>query len=209
MTPEFAKGIDPLIKSLLRIRKQGSQQSVSDYKHQLVEAFDQASRRLDKHGKCWEHAKFALVCWIDSEIISIHPTWKDEVLEAYYFSSGRGSREFFVRAEQAYRDRCLDALEVFLLCFLFGFRGVYQDQSHIPKDLPRTEILWQESMIRRLEKKWYRPQKNWHETVTWNPEQGENTGWATLVNTGLFCLFAFFCLTAVVLSDYLVPLLGK
>jgi type VI secretion system protein ImpK len=195
MTPKFAAVVEPLIVSLLSMVDQAISRPLIFLRTEATRAIDQAAERLDGCDD-WEDAKHALVCWFDYEIISIHPEWKDNPLEVHYFNQGIGGEEFFRRAEKAYRDHHWDALEVYYLCFLMGFRGIYwsDQKAAIPSELPETKEAWQKEIAKRLANKRYRPPSEWAEVRTNLVESEELVGWKTLVDTSLFFCFAAVCL---------------
>ncbi len=115
--------------------------------------------KIDKHSRDiagneeWEHfAKYAIIAWIDGLMIKNMFTrehWRDLVLEVQYFRmGGTAEDEFFKRCEQAKRKGYKNAVEVFFLCFVLGFRGIYEDPSvpvNLPQ-LPRNGMQWQKEI---------------------------------------------------------------
>lgn len=98
----------------------------------------------------WEnYAKYALVAWIDSLMIGnpfVGDHWSDLVLEVDYFETrGEAADEFFRRSEDALQKRYRNAVEVFFLCFVLGFRGIYNDPHALSgyRHLPPTAEEWQ------------------------------------------------------------------
>ena len=100
----------------------------------LIKAADGAVRRpaLGEIGDNFEGVGFALACWLD-DLFIIDPAspwrtaWKEESIEfALYRSQDRASK-FWQQARQAELRADFDALEVFYLCQMLGFRGEYRD----------------------------------------------------------------------------------
>lgn len=151
MTPEYEKVIDPLLTNLLAIIKRADRLSIRDLTVELREEFDRANALMEIDRE-WKYALYAMVAWVDSEMIVCHNRWKDETLEAFYFQSGNAYTEFFLRAEKAYEKRYFNAFEVFYICFMFGYHGVYQsgDRTTVPKSLPISDAEWQKKAAGRI-----------------------------------------------------------
>ena len=188
MTPEYENVIDPLMTSLLAIVQRSDQLTIRDLTVELHEEFDRASMKMETDRE-WKYAMYAMVAWVDSEIIINHNKWKDETLEAHYFRTGNAYTEFFLRAEKAYEKRYFNAFEVYFTCFMFGYHGVYQtgDKTVVPKSLPLTDADWQKkasSRIGRIRKS--RKEEKWTDTRVedWNNDM--LTGRSELVNSLIF-----------------------
>ncbi|MEL7498860.1 MAG: DotU family type IV/VI secretion system protein [Planctomycetota bacterium] len=151
MSPEYEKVIDPLFTNLLAIIQRADRLSIRDLTVELREEFDRANSIMETDRE-WKYALYAMVAWVDSEMIISHNRWKDETLEAYYFKSGNAYTEFFLRAEKAYEKRYFNAFEVFYICFMFGYHGVYQtgDKTTVPKSLPVSDAEWQKKAAGRI-----------------------------------------------------------
>ena len=99
------------------------------------------------HREGWELAKYALVAWIDDVLIEApwpgRDWWENNSLEFAYFNTRDRATQFFKRAKQAAQLTRRDALEVFYVCVILGFRGLYAmpeaaflaDQLDLPPDL--------------------------------------------------------------------------
>ncbi len=188
MTPEYERVIDPLLSNLLAIVQRADQLSIRDLTVELREEFDRVNAVMETDRE-WKYALYAMVAWVDSEMIICHNRWKDETLEAYYFKSGNAYTEFFLRAEKAYEKRYFNAFEVFYICFMFGYHGVYQtgDKTTVPKSLPISDVEWQKkaagriARIRKAEK-----QDSWHATRDEEWENRPLEGKNNLVNSLIF-----------------------
>ena len=173
MSPEFEKVIDPLITNLLGIIQRSDRLTIHELTVELREEFDRANLLMETDRE-WKYATYALIAWVDSEIIINHNRWKDETLESHYFKTGNAYTEFFLRAEAAYTKRYFNAFEVFYICFMFGYHGVYQtgDKTVVPKKLPMTDTEWQKQAAGRLSRiRKTRAQPKWEET---QPDDWEN-----------------------------------
>ena len=188
MTPEYELVVDPLLSNLLAIVQRADQLSIRDLTVELREEFDRANARMETDRE-WKYALYAMVAWVDSEMIICHNRWKDETLEAYYFKSGNAYTEFFLRAEKAYEKRYFNAFEVFYICFMFGYHGVYQtgDKTSVPRSLPISDIEWQKkaagriARIHKAEKK-----ENWNLTREDEWERRPLEGKTNLINSLIF-----------------------
>ena len=99
MSPEYENIIDPLLTNLLSIVQRADQLTIRDLTVELREEFDRANRKMETDRE-WKYATYAMVAWVDSEIIISHNRWKDETLEAHYFGTGNAYTEFFLRAKR-------------------------------------------------------------------------------------------------------------
>lgn len=163
MSPEFAKIVDPLFCRLLDLTENTNRWSLAELKSQLMKAIDDVTNQLG-NTQDWIMARYAIVAWVDSEIISRLPAWKDNTLEATYFRSGVAHSRFFEGAVKATERKLVDACECFLLCFMFGFRGVYgdNDPAKIPPEWPRSEEEWQRQVGGFVQSMRTKPDIKWH-----------------------------------------------
>lgn len=138
MTPKFAKAVDPIFMHVLRLldRIENSESpNPEEDQLQIRSLIDQAEALLGA-GPEWELAKYALVSWIDEMLVDApwesREWWKNNVLEQQIFSSRKRHQQFFISAQQASELIGKDALEVFYVCVILGFRGLYHDPSSGP-----------------------------------------------------------------------------
>jgi len=70
--------------------------------------------------------RYALACWLD-EIFILDSPWKDQwnvnSLESTLYKSRERATEFWEQAQRAQTRATRDALEVYYLCVMLGFRG--------------------------------------------------------------------------------------
>ncbi len=99
----------------------------------------------------WELAKFAIICWIDELLSNLdwpgREWWLNNTLEFLLFRGRDRATDFYRRAEETSAFQKRDGLEVFYLCVILGFRGLYQDLNSEPMeaarlDLPPTLTKW-------------------------------------------------------------------
>ena len=201
MSPEYQNVVDHLISSLLDIVERSPRMMVNELTVELRGEFDRVNAEMETDRQ-WKYAAYALVAWVDSEIILNHNRWKDETLESHYFKTGNAFSEFFSRAEIAYTKSYFDAFEVFYICFMFGYHGIYQtgDKTIIPKSLPRSDSEWQKQAARRIGRiRKKRPKTTWS-NVQWNDRSNlPLDGFRSFTNS----LFLFVTLLIVCLAVFL------
>jgi type VI secretion system protein ImpK len=70
--------------------------------------------------------RYALACWLD-EIFILDSAWKDQwngnSMESTLYKSRERATEFWIQAERSQTRPTKDALEVYYLCVMLGFRG--------------------------------------------------------------------------------------
>jgi type VI secretion system protein ImpK len=133
MTPRFAAAVDPIFLHVLglldRIAK-GESGHVQEERASIRALLDQAGAKAGA-GQQWELARYALVCWIDEVLLEApwdgHEWWNNNVLEVEVFKMREAAEKFFFDAKEAAGLPQRDALEVFYVCVILGFRGLYRD----------------------------------------------------------------------------------
>jgi type VI secretion system protein ImpK len=163
MTPKFAQAVDPVILNVLALldRIHRDEQPIAQDERLRVRALiEQAEARVGAAEE-WRLAKYALVSWIDEMLVEApwegRDWWSNNVLEVELFSTRQCYDQFYVRAKEASTLPQRDALEVYYICVVLGFRGLYRDpdfaQATIQAlDLPPDVESWakQASMAVRL-----------------------------------------------------------
>ena len=86
--PDYQKIVDPLLSSLLDIIERSPRMTLNELTVELRGEFDRVNAEMETDRQ-WKYAAYALVAWVDSEIILNHNRWKDETLESYYFKNGK------------------------------------------------------------------------------------------------------------------------
>jgi type VI secretion system protein ImpK len=135
MTPNFAQAVDPIylyVLALLDRISRSAKIKVHDERANIRNLIDEAEARLG-FGSEWELAKYALVSWVDEMLVETdwegREWWGNNVLEIELFNSRERNETFFIKARKASTITGRDALEVFYVCVILGFRGLYQDPS--------------------------------------------------------------------------------
>jgi type VI secretion system protein ImpK len=133
MTPKFAQAVDPVILNVLalldRIHR-GEDPTAQDERLRIRGLLDQAEALVGAAQE-WRLAKYALVSWIDEMLVDApwqgRDWWSNNVLEVEMFSTRQCYDQYFVRAKEASTLPQRDALEVYYICVVLGFRGLYRD----------------------------------------------------------------------------------
>jgi type VI secretion system protein ImpK len=133
MTPQFAQAIDPIMLHVLGLLERIAREehpSPQDERLRIRGLLDQADAMLGA-GQQWTLAKYALASWIDEMLVdaawSGREWWSNNVLEVELFSSRECYDRFYILAKEASTLTQRDALEVFYVCVVLGFRGLYRD----------------------------------------------------------------------------------
>jgi type VI secretion system protein ImpK len=134
MTPEFAKAVDPVFEYVLELldRLESGQGETSGEREQqrIMRALDRAEAALGSGNDDWTAAKFALACWIDemlaAPIWDHHEYWTNNPLEKGLFGTADRALLFYTWSKKAAAERRRDSLEVYYLCVILGFRGLYE-----------------------------------------------------------------------------------
>jgi len=141
MSPKFARAVDPIFSCVLdlfdRIDR-GQPCDPADERAKIVKAFDAASAQLGNAPEWKDLAAYAMYAWIDSELANVRPWdgrdwWQSHSLEVEYWGQGVASTMFFERAKEAAALPSKDALEVFYVCIVLGFRGFYENMPEEDK----------------------------------------------------------------------------
>ena len=186
MTPEFATVVDPVFEYTLELLdrlEQGGDLDVAQEQqnitHMLSHAESKLARNQDRRWQSeWELAQFAIVCWIDSMITETALTldeqkrqqWIGHPLQLQLFQTVEGGVEFFSRAKKASSEHAIDALEVYYLCVILGFRGFY-DQPELVESFAKQYKLF----------------SSLQEWKNWAAESIRSNTAPELVNSGRIC----------------------
>ena len=153
MTPKFAKAVDPVFMHVLGLLERISHDEnppVAEERVKIRGWLDQAEGQLG-HGPDWQLAKYALVSWIDDVLIDApwegRNWWKENALEVEVFNTRLRNEQFYMKAKEAASLPSKDALEVFYVAVVLGFRGLYRDPNAAavlaePRGLPLDLEAW-------------------------------------------------------------------
>lgn len=133
MTPKFAQAVDPVLLHVLGLLERigrDDRPSPQEERLQIMSLLDQAEAIVGV-GQEWELAKYGLISWIDEVLLETpwdgREYWGNNVLEAEIFNTRLCHEQFYARAQQASTLPRRDALEVYYVCVVLGFRGLYRD----------------------------------------------------------------------------------
>jgi type VI secretion system protein ImpK len=133
MTPQFSKAADPVFLHVLGLLDRiGNDEdpSAQDEQAKIEAVLDRAGVAVGQSAE-WELAEYALICWIDEVLIEApwagHSWWVNNTLEFKRRKTTLANEQFYVRAKEASALKGRDALEVFYVCAVLGFRGLYRD----------------------------------------------------------------------------------
>lgn len=157
MTPQFAKAVDPIFEHVLALLDriedgEGHLIEPEAQKDRIQQLMDQAQTRLNDSEE-WRLAKAALVYWID-EVLIVGPKWpgqdwwNNRCLEFEYYTERLRNHKFYLKARDAMQMAKRDALEVYYIAVILGFRGFYSDQEELRQriaaqlELPPELALW-------------------------------------------------------------------
>lgn len=173
MTPDFARAIDPIIESMVELKDRIQRRNVAapqNIRQTFLNLLQDADGILRNRAEEWELAKYALVVWIDEDL-SAEDSWsgwqywtEHKLVQQIPGRKGEqfvGREEFFRRAQEAGRIPKKDALEVFFLCVVLGFQGVYDGTPGLlsPSDLRNQRI-----QIPDTREDWLRNTRDWIRT---------------------------------------------
>lgn len=135
MTPRFAQAVDPIMLHVLGMLERISHDerlNPQDERAQLRALIDRAEAVVGSTPD-WEQAKYALASWIDEVLVDTawdgSEWWSNNPVEVELFQTRLCNEQFYLRAQQASTLPSRDALEVFYVCVVLGFRGLYRDPA--------------------------------------------------------------------------------
>ncbi len=135
MTPKFSQAVDPFVLRVLGLVEsiqRDERVSAQEERLRALALLDQGEAIVGAGGE-WELAKYALVSWIDEVLLETpwegREWWNNNVLEVELFNTRLCNEQFYVRAQEASTMPRRDALEVFYVCVVLGFRGLYRDPN--------------------------------------------------------------------------------
>src|SRR5262245_6734431 len=153
MTPKFSQAIDPVMLHVLGLLDRISRDerpSPADERLRIRGLIDQAEAVLGASEQ-WRLGKYALAAWVDEMLVDApwdgRDWWSNNVLEMELFSSRECYDRFYTLAKEASTLANRDALEVFYICVVLGFRGLYRDPEFSRSTiqalgLPETVEAW-------------------------------------------------------------------
>lgn len=148
MSPEFARAVDPIFLRVIGVVDRIERGETLVAEEEIVKIrkeFDNAEALLGVNPE-WSLAKYALATWTDALLSETSwedsDWWNSNALEVEFFRTREAYQEFYLKAREATTLPRKDALEVFFVCVMLGFRGMYTNQIveesehlNLPKDL--------------------------------------------------------------------------
>ena len=171
MQTEFANAVDPIFQAALRLESRIENRDrivTADERAILIRKIEEAEAKLGLREE-WKLSKYAICGWIDSRLIEIpwqeSGWWKDNCLEKRFFGTRDAHEDFFKKAIEAGSLPNKNALEVFYLAVVLGFRGFYanSDASYARQmsqklRIPDTIEAWCREVVRTLHLRQGRPE---------------------------------------------------
>jgi type VI secretion system protein ImpK len=148
MTPRFAEEIDPVFEYVLGMldriesgEEPHPEQARTYFHSQLL---NRAERKLGATAD-WAFARKALIYWTDEVLTNAHwqgrGWWINNPLEVLLLEGhAERAKDFFVNAKKAMEGGAIDALEVYYLCVILGFRGLYENPDAHALDLAEHQL---------------------------------------------------------------------
>lgn len=97
----------------------------------MLQKFEERATRFGYHEKVQRLAKFALAAFVDETVLTnkfpLREEWEKYPLQLEYFGEHLAGNKFFDRLEAMLKqiDAAADAVEVYYVCLLLGFKGKY------------------------------------------------------------------------------------
>jgi len=97
----------------------------------MLQKFEERAARFGYHEKVTRLAKFALAAFVDEIVLTnkfpLREEWEKYPLQLEYFGEHLAGNKFFDRLEAMLKqmDAAADAIEVYYVCLLLGFKGKY------------------------------------------------------------------------------------
>ncbi|MEM6471424.1 MAG: DotU family type IV/VI secretion system protein [Planctomycetota bacterium] len=133
MSPEFAAAVDPVfmyVSSVVDQIEANKSPSAEEISVKVRGLLDNAENSFGQRPD-WQLAKYALVAWVDDLLIDSawdgNQWWEQNRLEFKIFNTTSAFSKFYEQSQRATELPQKDALEVFYVCVVLGFRGLYGD----------------------------------------------------------------------------------
>ncbi len=137
MTPQFAQAVDRIFLAVLGLLDRISRNEPlvpSEERVRIRAALDHAESLLGQSPE-WQLSRYALVTWIDEVLIEApwegRQWWEENALEVEIFNTRDAFTAFYTKAVEAATLPQKNALEVYYVCVVLGFRGLYRDSSAV------------------------------------------------------------------------------
>jgi len=123
----------PVFDLILRL-KAGIVAPSNDLRPQIVKLLDDFERRAERYrfsSKITQVSKFALASFVDETVLSnnfnLKDEWEKNPLQLEYFGEHLAGNKFFEKLAAMLKqvDVTADAVEIYYVCMLLGFKGRY------------------------------------------------------------------------------------
>lgn len=135
MTPKHALAVDTFLLQSLDLLDRiscGIEPNPHEERVRLRAILDQGEAIVGAV-RDWELSKYALVAWVDEMLVEAswahREWWSNNVMERELFNTRECAERFFVNAKEASTLPQRDALEVYYVCVVLGFRGIYSEPA--------------------------------------------------------------------------------
>ncbi|MCB1022911.1 MAG: type IVB secretion system protein IcmH/DotU [Acidobacteria bacterium] len=102
----------------------------------LLEDFEKRAERYRFNHKIVRVSKFALASFVDETVLTndfpLKDEWEKNALQLEYFGEQLAGNKFFEKLEAMLKqiDQTADAVEIYYVCMLLGFKGRYAVYEH-------------------------------------------------------------------------------
>jgi type VI secretion system protein ImpK len=135
MTPKYSLAVDPFLLQALDLLDRissGQEPNPHEERVRLRAILDQGEAIVGR-GREWQLSSYALVAWVDEMLVEAswahREWWSNNVMERELFNTRECAERFFVNATEASTLPQRDTLEVYYVCVVLGFRGIYSEPS--------------------------------------------------------------------------------
>ena len=135
MTPKYARCVDPIISYVLELLdriERGTEPDPARENSEIKKLFNKAEAEFGSTDE-WVLARYALAAWVD-EVLIIAPWkgavwWVNNTLEWHFFNTALRGVLFFNNASRATQLATRNAIEIYYICVVLGFRGIYRERT--------------------------------------------------------------------------------
>jgi type VI secretion system protein ImpK len=152
MTPELAQAVDGLIIYVAELLDRIERNEAIDRLDERSAILGQLQAGHQHLGarEDWPWVEFALIAWVDDLLCDVDWVGKDRWnyyrLELDFYQTRDADTTFFAKAQEAAQRGYLDALEVYYVCVMLGFRGFFREaeaeRKAVELRLPRSLNDW-------------------------------------------------------------------
>jgi hypothetical protein len=152
MTPELAQAVDGLIVYVAELLDRIERNEAIDRLDERSAILGQLQAGHQHLGarEDWPWIEFALIAWVDDLLCDVDWVGKDRWnyyrLELDFYQTREADTLFFAKAQEAAQRGYVDALEIYYVCVMLGFRGFFREaeaeRKAVELRLPRSLNDW-------------------------------------------------------------------